>query len=137
MVVRKIFPRRAIRAVVFADSAPLPFREVRPPALPMFFSQPCFFKALVFNGQKSWHTLHVLCDGLRLSCIVWLFDCAVDKMKMPIRTSLQPRIGCEPAGNVSSVSTSPKKNCPMQLQGVIREPDRIPHPRRESRQKIA
>src|SRR5207253_337534 len=38
VIVREVFPRRAVGGVVLADRAPAALREIRPPALPMLFS---------------------------------------------------------------------------------------------------
>src|SRR5260370_37765504 len=55
MVVRKVFPRRSVRAVILADCAPLPLGEVRSPALPMNLPQPGLFETLIFRGLNSGH----------------------------------------------------------------------------------
>src|SRR5215213_5978408 len=39
MVMREIFPRRAVRTVVLAHRAPLPFGDIRSPAPPMFVAR--------------------------------------------------------------------------------------------------
>src|SRR5712672_3976497 len=57
MIVRKIFPCRAARAVVLAHRSPLPLREIRPPALPMLLAGTRLFQSAVFDGLYSWHEL--------------------------------------------------------------------------------
>ena len=49
MIVRKVIPRRAARAVVFAHRAPGTFAQIRSPALPMFGSLTRFFQSLFFS----------------------------------------------------------------------------------------
>ena len=50
MIVRKIFPRRSVRAVIFADSSPFPRAQIRTPALPVRFMLAPFFQSLVFDA---------------------------------------------------------------------------------------
>ena len=49
MVVRKIFPGVAVRAVVLANRAPLALGEIGPPALPVNFAFAAGFEALFFR----------------------------------------------------------------------------------------
>ena len=55
--VREVLPSRSARAIVFAHRTPLPFREIRAPALPIFFPGAIFLEALVFFGLQSGHGL--------------------------------------------------------------------------------
>src|SRR5215472_2040101 len=55
MVVREVFPRRAVQAVIFANRAPLALGEVRSPALPILLVRASFFEAAVFGSRYSWH----------------------------------------------------------------------------------
>ena len=55
VVVREIFPSRAVRAVIFADRAPLALGKVGTPALPVFLARARFFEAAVFCSWDSWH----------------------------------------------------------------------------------
>src|SRR5882757_1666507 len=57
MIVRKIFPRRAARAVVLAHRSPLPLGKIRPPALPILLAITRLFQSFVFDGLYSWHEL--------------------------------------------------------------------------------
>src|SRR6266581_2915816 len=50
MIMRKEIPSRAVRAVVFADSAPLPLGQIWSPALPMDFALACFFQTMFFRS---------------------------------------------------------------------------------------
>ena len=49
VIVRQVFPRIAVGAVVLAHGAPLPFAQVRPPVLPGFAAN-ALFEALPFDG---------------------------------------------------------------------------------------
>src|SRR6266403_1940867 len=55
MIVRKIFPSRAARAVVLAHRSPLPLGHIRPPPLPLPLAGTRLFQSAVFNGLYSWH----------------------------------------------------------------------------------
>ena len=52
MVVREIFPGRPVRAVIFADGAPLPLGEIRSPALPVLGALVRFVEALFFGCHR-------------------------------------------------------------------------------------
>ena len=49
MIVRKIFPRRPVRAVILAHRSPLPLGKIRPPALPVLGALVRFVQALFFR----------------------------------------------------------------------------------------
>jgi hypothetical protein len=49
MIMRKEFPSRAVRAVVFADCAPLALGKVRSPAVPVDFALTRFFETFFFS----------------------------------------------------------------------------------------
>src|SRR5215469_11920781 len=55
MVVRKIFPRGAVPAVVFANRAPLALGKVGPPTLPILLVRASLFEAAVFYRRDSRH----------------------------------------------------------------------------------
>src|SRR5208283_2637215 len=52
----KGLPGAAVFAVILPDRAPLAFRKVRPPALPMFLAQPGLLQAVILNSQDSGHS---------------------------------------------------------------------------------
>src|ERR1019366_3836122 len=52
-MVWKIFPRRAIWTVIFADRSPLSSAQIRSPALPVDFAQVRFFQPLIFRAQRT------------------------------------------------------------------------------------
>src|SRR5260370_31915826 len=51
VIVRKIFPGRAVLAVILAHRSPLPLAEIRPPAPPMF-TVPYFLEAQSLGAAK-------------------------------------------------------------------------------------
>src|SRR5215469_668259 len=55
MVVREIFPRRAIAAVVFPNRAPLALGKVGSPALPILLVLAALLEAAIFYSCDSWH----------------------------------------------------------------------------------
>ena len=50
VVVREILPARPVRRVILAHGAPLPFGEIRPPALPVFSARAIFREPNGFGG---------------------------------------------------------------------------------------
>ena len=52
LIVRKGIPRRPVGAVVFAHGAPLPFREIGAPALPVYLSVPVLLQSEFFFGRN-------------------------------------------------------------------------------------
>src|SRR5436305_7088572 len=57
MIVRKVFPSGAVRAVVLAHRSPLPLGEIRPPPFPMLLTATRLFQPAVFNRLYSRHEL--------------------------------------------------------------------------------
>src|SRR2546429_7011969 len=55
MVVRDMFPRGAVPAVIFANRAPLALGKVRSPALPILLVRAPFFEPAIFRRWGSWH----------------------------------------------------------------------------------
>src|ERR1700739_2069267 len=65
VIVREEIPRCSVFAVVFADGAPLPFGEIRPPALPVRLSASRFFKTFFF-GVHSYSPFFECLIGINL-----------------------------------------------------------------------
>src|SRR5438105_14329049 len=61
MIVREIFPGRAVFAVILAHRSPLPLAEIRPPAPPML-AMPYFLEAQCFGAAKC--PAHTFCHRL-------------------------------------------------------------------------
>src|SRR5262249_46142996 len=55
VVVREVRPGAAVRAVVLAHRAPLPFAQVRPPAAPGLLAEAVLFEALPFCAAGRGH----------------------------------------------------------------------------------
>src|SRR5215472_9379588 len=55
MVVREVFPRGAVAAVIFSNRAPLALGKVRAPALPILLFLASLFEAAIFCSWDSWH----------------------------------------------------------------------------------
>src|SRR6266700_4342171 len=98
MIMRKEIPSRAVRAVVFADSAPLPLGQIWSPALPMDFALACFFQTFFF----SVHDHSLFCVLLRSAhgsaTSKRLFCYKSSGPEMPVawtRTSASPGTSCE------------------------------------------
>src|SRR5262249_54062081 len=51
MIVRKILPRRAVRAVVLPHRRPLPLGKIRSPAAPILRAVPCLNDAIALGGH--------------------------------------------------------------------------------------
>ena len=55
LLMRKAPPRLTLLRVVLAHRRPLPFRQVRPPSLPVRGTVFVFEKALMLGGEVGWH----------------------------------------------------------------------------------
>src|SRR5258706_9397072 len=75
---RKIFPGCAARAVVLADRSPLPFGEIRSPALPVLLSDARFFEPAVFRGLYSWTDWVALGQNFHAIDALFLDDSSAD-----------------------------------------------------------
>src|SRR5271165_1564606 len=62
MFKRKKLPGAASRAIVFPHRSPLPFRKIRPPALPVFLAQTRLFQSVIFDSLESGHRSELLRD---------------------------------------------------------------------------
>src|SRR5712692_11952362 len=60
VVMREKFPSGAVGTVIFTDCAPLAFRKIGPPALPVFLADARFFEAPVFCRWDAWHGAMIL-----------------------------------------------------------------------------
>src|SRR4029077_4881344 len=56
VVVRKIFPGRPVRTVVFADRAPLPLAKIGSPALPVPGALVRSIQTLLFSSHRNLHS---------------------------------------------------------------------------------
>src|SRR4029077_8194147 len=54
--VRKIFPGRPVRTVIFPDRAPLPLAKVGSPALPVPGALVRFIQTLLFSSHRNLHS---------------------------------------------------------------------------------
>ena len=71
MVVRKVIPRRTVRAVIFADRSPLALAKVRSPAAPGLYLALGFIEAILFG----------VCWSLRLGWIDGSWHCLSERLQ--------------------------------------------------------
>src|SRR5205823_1437109 len=53
LIMRKVFPGRAVWGIVLAHRAPLPLGEVGSPALPVGGARVCLFQSFCFRGHGA------------------------------------------------------------------------------------